>query len=66
MTYLLLSVALGLELSYASKDVCLQALEQVQQHDAKAICIPAGKDKTKQMFDQFLDMVEQMQKFEQK
>lgn len=66
MTYLLLSVALGLQLSYDNKDVCQEALEQVQVHDAKAICIPAGKDKTKHMFDQFLDMVEQMQKFEQK
>jgi len=66
MTYLLLSVALGLEMSYASKDVCQEALEQVRVHDAKAICIPAGKDKTNQMFDQFLNMVEQLQKVEQK
>lgn len=66
MSYLLLSVALGLEISYTSKNVCQEALEQVREQDRKAICIPAGKDKTSERFDLFLNMIEQLQKVEQK
>jgi len=66
MSYLLLSVALGLEISYTSKNVCQEALEQVREQDSKAICIPAGKDKTSEQFDLFLNMIEQLQKVEQK
>ena len=64
MKYLLLSALFSLNVEYADLSTCEQALEQVKQHDKKAICIPAGKDKGDQMFDKFLGMVQQLQKLD--
>lgn len=61
MKYLLLSAMFSLNVEYTNLDTCKEALTEVQQHDAKAICIPAGKDKGDQMMDKFFDMVTKLQ-----
>lgn len=61
---ILISTVMGLNITYPSMDVCKQALAQVQPHDAKAICLPAGQNKQDQMFGKFIDMVKQLQKME--
>ena len=61
---ILISTVMGLNITYPSMDVCKQALAQVQPHDAKAICLPAGKSKQDEMFANFMGMVKQLQQME--
>ena len=61
---ILISTVMGLNITYPSMDVCKQALAQVQPHDAKAICLPAGESKQDQMFSNFMGMVKQLQQME--
>jgi hypothetical protein len=61
---ILLSSVMGLNITYPSMDVCKQALAQVQPHDAKAICLPAGENKQQQMFKNFMGIVKQLQQME--
>ena len=61
---ILISTVMGLNITYPSMDVCKQALAQVQPHDAKAICLPAGQNKQDQMFSNFMGMVKQLQQME--
>lgn len=61
MKYLLISAVFSLNVEYANLDTCQEALSQVQRHDERAICIPSGKDKSEQIFDRFLNMVEAIQ-----
>ena len=61
---ILISTVMGLNITYPSMDICKQALEQVQPHDAKAICLPAGQNKQEQMFSNFMGMVKQLQQME--
>jgi hypothetical protein len=62
---ILISTVMGLNITYPSMDVCKQALDQVQPHDPKAICLPAGENKQQQMFNNFFSMVEKLKKMEQ-
>ena len=62
---ILLSSVMGLNITYPSMDVCKQALAQVQPHDAKAICLPAGENKQDAMFNNFFEMVKKLKKMEQ-
>jgi hypothetical protein len=68
MKWILISVALNLQMVYPDQDVCMTALKQVKTQDMAAICIPAGEDqadlKIDRMFDQFMNMVTKMQKLE--
>jgi hypothetical protein len=61
---ILISTVMGLNITYPSMDVCKEALAQVQPHDAKAICLPAGENKQDQMFSKFMGMVKQLQQME--
>ena len=48
---MLISTVMNLNVVYADKDVCTQALEQVVKHDEKAICIPAGQSEMDHKFN---------------
>ena len=61
---ILISSVMGLNITYPNMDICKQALAQVQPHDAKAICLPAGENKQQQMFNNFFSMVEKLKKME--
>ena len=45
MKWLLISVALNIQMTYPDQNVCNQALEQVKTQDMNAICIPKGEEK---------------------
>lgn len=60
MKYLLLSAMFSLNVEYADLSTCEQALEQVSKHDDKAICIPAGKEKSDVMFEKFLGLIQKL------
>ena len=60
MKYLLLSAMFSLNVEYTDLKTCEEALVQVQKHDDKAICIPAGKDKGDQMFEKFLGLIQKL------
>ena len=68
MKWILISVALNLQMVYPDQDVCMTALKQVKTQDMAAICIPAGEDqadlKIDRMLDQFMNMVTKIQKLE--
>lgn len=49
--WMLISTVMNLNVVYADKDVCTQALEQVVKHDEKAICIPAGQSEMDHKFN---------------
>ena len=49
--WMLISTLMNLNVVYADKDVCTQALEQVVKHDEKAICIPAGQSEMDHKFN---------------
>jgi len=61
---ILLSSVMGLNITYPSMDICKQALAQVQPHDEKAICLPAGESKQDAMFNNFLGMVKKLKEME--
>jgi|TARA_B110000305_G_C19300790_1_gene569035 hypothetical protein len=60
MKYLLLSAVFSLNVEYADLTTCQTALEQVSKHDDKAICIPAGKEKSELMFEKFLGLIQKL------
>tara|TARA_B100001057_G_scaffold325368_1_gene325586 strand:+ start:2875 stop:3075 length:201 start_codon:yes stop_codon:yes gene_type:complete len=60
MKYLLLSAVFSLNVEYADLTTCQTALEQVSKHDEKAICIPAGKEKSELMFEKFLSIIQKL------
>ena len=60
MKYLLLSAVFSLNVEYADLNTCQTALEQVSKHDEKAICIPAGKEKSELMFEKFLSIIQKL------
>ena len=60
MKYLLLSAVFSLNVEYADLTTCQTALEQVSTHDEKAICIPAGKEKSELMFEKFLSIIQKL------
>lgn len=60
MKYLLLSAVFSLNVEYADLNTCQAALEQVSKHDEKAICIPAGKEKSELMFEKFLSIIQKL------
>jgi hypothetical protein len=60
MKYLLLSAVFSLNVEYADLTTCQTALEQVSKHDEKAICIPAGKEKSELMFEKFLSLIQKL------
>ena len=60
MKYLLLSAGFSLNVEYADLTTCQTALEQVSKHDEKAICIPAGKEKSELMFEKFLSIIQKL------
>ena len=60
MKYLLLSAVFSLNVEYADLTTCRTALEQVSKHDEKAICIPAGKEKSELMFEKFLSIIQKL------
>jgi len=60
MKYLLLSAVFSLNVEYAYLTTCQTALEQVSKHDEKAICIPAGKEKSELMFEKFLSIIQKL------
>ena len=68
MKWLLISVALNIQMTYPDQNVCNQALEQVKTQDMNAICIPKGEDKMdsqiNSVFNNFLGLVKELQKME--
>ena len=68
MKWLLISVALNIQMTYPDQGVCNQALEQVKTQDMNAICIPKGEDKMdsqmNSVFNNFLGLVKELQKME--
>jgi len=66
MNYILFATALNLQITYPDKAVCERALANVKPQDESAFCIPAGVDKSDQMFDQMFDMIEKIKKIEDK
>ncbi len=68
MKWILISMALNLQVTYPDQKVCDQALEQVKKQDMAAICIPAGEDKIEtqmnSVFNNFLGLVKELQKME--
>ena len=58
---ILISSVMGLNITYPSMDISKQALAQVQPHDAKAICLPAGENKQDAMFNSFFKMVKKLE-----
>ena len=68
MKWLLISVALNIQMTYPDQNVCNQALEQVKIQDMNAICIPKGEDKMdsqmNSVFNNFLGLVKELQKME--
>tara|TARA_B100000035_G_scaffold312522_1_gene324164 strand:+ start:2644 stop:2874 length:231 start_codon:yes stop_codon:yes gene_type:complete len=68
MKWILISMALNLQVTYPDQKVCDQALEQVKKQDMAAICIPAGENKIdtqmNSIFNNFLNLVEELQKME--
>jgi len=66
MNYILFAIALNLQITYPNQAVCEQALANVKPQDESAFCIPAGVDKSDQMFDQMLDMIKKMKALENK
>jgi hypothetical protein len=60
MKYLLLSAVFSLNVEYADLTTCQTALEQVSKHDEKAICIPAGKEKSELVFEKFLSLIQKL------
>jgi|TARA_B100001996_G_scaffold90340_1_gene67067 hypothetical protein len=68
MKWLLISMALNLQVTYPDQKVCMTALEQVKTQDMAAICIPAGEDKIEtqmnSVFTNFLGLVKELQKME--
>jgi len=66
MNYILFATALNLQITYPDQAVCEQALTNVKAQDESAFCIPAGVDKSDQMFDQMFDMIKKMQALDNK
>ena len=68
MKWLLISVALNIQMTYPDQNVCNQALEQVKTQDMNANCIPKGEDKMdsqmNSVFNNFLGLVKELQKME--
>ena len=61
--WMLISTVMNLNVVYADKGVCTQALEQVIKHDEKAICIQAGQTEMDHKFDSmFVNMMNMVEK----
>ena len=65
MKFLLIATALNLQLVYPSQEVCNMALDALKEQDPKAICIPAGEQPVDTMFDNFVSMIEKLDKLNQ-
>jgi len=61
MKWLLVSTVMNLDITYNVEDHCLRALQEVIKHDKQAICIPAGENKSDQMFKDMLNMINKIQ-----
>ena len=64
MKFMLVAAALNLQVVYPDQATCDLALSTVSKQDQEAFCIPAGKDKSDEMFDRFLGLIKHVQEME--
>ncbi|MEK9695812.1 MAG: hypothetical protein VW270_08605 [Candidatus Poseidoniales archaeon] len=64
MKFILIAAALNLQVTYPSETECNKAVEMLKSQEVVAICIPKGETRSEEMFREFLEMIEALQKKE--
>lgn len=61
MKWMLITAVLSNPVTYPTEDICKTALKELSGKDPKAVCIPAGEDKSDKFLLNFVDIIEKLQ-----